>query len=366
MSSYYFSGLTLGKVSKLYPQSNMVDIMLFDGSVLKKVQVMTPNASSRAGLVNLPIPKYETEMGKRFSPLGEAKIAESDVIAVVGFLGDSNLNPVVLGFLFPELNEILCDTEDQKGNQDGTQFLWKHESNVYVRVAKGDKRYNDDGGSDPITPDIEISHPSGLYLKIGRNAGTGYPNYTNVLEPIVNWDKNVRPFKKVNPDTGKADPAPYIHLYHPSGTYLTIDTEGSMSAYIVKDVGVTVEGNVTELIKGDVGRTIQGNVNEVIQGTYDQNVKQKVTTLWEADFDGTVKGDAITSIEGDSTESVDGNLTESVDGNLNKTITGAAIEAYQSSLGKTVSGTETDSVTGAWNRSSSASIDDAAPSVTHN
>ena len=272
-------------------------------------------------------------MEDRQAPLAQAEQTESDVIAVVGYLGDSNLNPVVFGFLFPELSEILCGI-DQKGNTDGTQFLWKHESNVYVRVAKGDKRYNDDGGSDPITPDIEISHPGRLYIKIGRNAGSGYPDYTNVLEPITNWDKNVRPFKKINPDTDKADPAPFIHIYHPSGTYLTIDTEGSMTAYIVKDVDITVEGDVTELIKGDVSRTIRGNVTEEIDGTLDQNVKQDVTLTYEADISETVSGDS----------------TENVSGDLSKTISGA----------------ETDSVTGAWNRSSDTSIDDSAPSVTHN
>jgi hypothetical protein len=298
---------------------------------LKDVQVAVSYASSRCGSSGLPISEYEKDMMDKDIPLSSARIKESDAYAVVGFLGGSIQRPICFGFLFPEENEILCGT-DQKGNEDGTQFLWKHESNVYVRVAKGDKRYNDDGGSDPITPDIEISHPSGLYLKIGRNAGSGYPDYTSVLEPITNWDKEIRPFKKMNPKSDEADPAPFVHLYHPSGTYLTIDTEGSVTAYIVKDVGVT-------------------------EGTLDQTVKQNVTQTFEADFDGTVKGDA--------TESVEGDLTESVDGTLDKTITGAATEAYQSSLGKTVSGTETDDVTGAWNRSSSASIKDTAPVINH-
>jgi hypothetical protein len=351
-----FAGLTLGKVYKVSSAANMVDIMLLDGTILKDVQVAVSYASSRCGSSGLPISEYEKDMMDKDIPLSSARIKESDAYAVVGFLGGSIQRPICFGFLFPEENEILCGT-DQKGNEDGTQFLWKHESNVYVRVAKGDKRYNDDGGSDPITPDIEISHPSGLYLKIGRNAGSGYPDYTSVLEPITNWDKEIRPFKKMNPKSDEADPAPFVHLYHPSGTYLTIDTEGSVTAYIVKDVGVTVEGDVTELIKGNVDRTIKGDVTEIIEGTLDQTVKQNVTQTFEADFDGTVKGDA--------TESVEGDLTESVDGTLDKTITGAATEAYQSSLGKTVSGTETDDVTGAWNRSSSASIKDTAPVINH-
>src|SRR4030042_460780 len=109
------------------------------------------------------------------NPLSNAKQNESDVWAIIGFLGGSVLRPIVLGFLFPEENEVLCGS-DQVGNEDGTQFLWKHESNVYVRVAKGDRRE-----AEPITPDIEINHPSGLFIKIGRDT---------TLTPITNWDKD--------------------------------------------------------------------------------------------------------------------------------------------------------------------------------
>jgi len=260
-----FTGLTIGKVSFIYPEANMVDIVMYDGSILKQVQVMTPNASSRGGATGLPVSKYEAEMldrKKRPLPLNNAKVTESDVFAVLGFIGGSVVAPFVLGFLFPENCELLCG-RDQKGNEDGTQFLWKHESNVYVRVAKGDKRYNDDGGSDPITPDIEISHPSGLFIKIGRNA---------VLEPITNWDKDIRPFKKFNPESNDADPAPYVHISHPSGDYLTIDPDGNLIEYFVKDVTRTIKGDLDETIEGDVTRTIKGDITETINGDESKTV----------------------------------------------------------------------------------------------
>jgi hypothetical protein len=356
-----FSGITIGKVYKISSAGNMIDVMLMDGTILKNVQVTVSFTSSRSGSAGLPISIYEEDMMDRKSPLASAKISESDSWAVIAFLGGSMQRPICLGFIFPEENEMLCGT-DQKGNEDGTQFLWKHESNVYLRVAKGDKRYNDDGGSDPITPDIEVSHPSGLYIKIGRNAGSGYPDYTNVLEPITNWDKDIRPFRKLNPkktedNEDKADPAPFVHLYHPSGTYLTIDTEGSVVAYIVKDVGITVEGNVTELIKGDVDRTVKGYVNETIEGTFDQTVKQKVTTTWEDDFSGTIKGDATEEIDGTLDKTVKENVTETLQADVSRTISGDVTQ--------NISGTETDTVTGAWQRNSSASIKDSAPRIDH-
>ena len=254
-----FSGITIGKVfPKVSSAANMVDVMLLDGTVLKDVQVTVPYASSRCGSTGLPISKYEEDMmdhsGVKDHPLSAAKITESDVYAVVGFLGGSMQRPIVLGFLFPENCEILCG-KDQKGNEDGTQFLWKHESNVYARVTKG--YLGAEGSQDPITPDIEISHPSGLFIKIGRNT---------TLEPITNWDKDIRPFKKLNPETNSADPAPYIYIYHPSGDRITIDPDGNLIEYFVKDVTRTILGNVIENISGNYTRNITKDLSDTIGG----------------------------------------------------------------------------------------------------
>jgi hypothetical protein len=261
-----FNGLTIGKVSFVYPEANMVDIVMYDGSILKQVQVMTPFASSRTGSVNLPVSKYNEEMLNRNKrlPLNNAKINESDVFAVLGFIGGSVIAPFVLGFLFPENCEILCG-RDQKGNEDGTQFLWKHESNVYVRVAKG---YNEEGSTGQITPDIEISHPSGLFIKIGRNT---------TLEPITNWDKEIRPFKKVNPETNSADPAPYIYISHPSGDYLIIDPAGNLTEYLVGNVTRTILGDVIENISGNYTRTITKDLSDTIGGDAIKDVTGTLT-----------------------------------------------------------------------------------------
>lgn len=258
-----FSGLTIGRVYNVYPEANMVDVMLFDGTLLSRIQIMGSYSSSFSGVVNLPLPKYkdankDVSMIDREYPLKDASYQESDVIAVVGFLGGSIERPIVLGFLFPEQNEILCKGKDQKGNKDGTQFLWKHESNVYTRVAKGDTKDE--------TPEIEISHPSGLLIKIGNNS---------TRTEIVNWDRNIRPFKWKNRDTNNLDPAPYLHIFHPSGTYFTVDPDGNVTAYVV--------GNMNETVRGDVNRLVEGNETETIKGS--------LTRIVEGDESSTVKGD---------------------------------------------------------------------------
>lgn len=279
-----FSGITIGKVYKVSSAGNMVDVILLDGTVLKDVQVTVSFASSRSGSTGLPISDYKEDMMDKDLPLSSARITESDAYAVVGFLGGSIQRPIVLGFLFPENCEILCG-RDQKGNKDGTQFLWKHESNVYVRVAKG---YTDTTvDMDPVTPtpDIEIGHPSGLLIKIGAiDLGAGWSNPDPVLRAqarhprteVTNWDKDIRPFKYQNPETNKADPAPYFLIYHPSGTYISIspsgetwiDTIAKLNVEVHGDMSVEVDGNVTRTIKGNLTETIQGDATTEVKGTW--------------------------------------------------------------------------------------------------
>ena len=257
-----YNGLTLGKVYNVYSEANMVDVMLFGGSLFKKVQVMVGYASSQIGSVGLALSKYkaagaihEDEMLHRKLPLQEAGQDESDVVAVIAFLGGSIIRPIVLGFLFPEENELLC-SRTQKGNEDGSMFLWKHGSNSYVRVSKGSKLGE--------TAEIEISHPSGCFIKIGGDS---------VRTIITNYDTKIRPFNPNNPVTKQPDPAPYLSVIHPSGTTLVIDPEGNVDINVVGDVTKTVEGNVTETIKGDVTQTIKGDVNRTVEGAETTTVK---------------------------------------------------------------------------------------------
>ncbi len=271
-----FNGLTIGKVSKVYPEANMVDIVMYDGSILKQVQVMTPNASSRGGVAGLPVSSYEADMldrNKRPLPLNNAKVTESDVFAVLGFIGGSIIAPFVLGFLFPENCEILCG-RDQKGNEDGTQFIWKHDSNVYVRVAKGypagEGEDRDGSGGTSITPDIEISHPSGCLIKIGNvDYGAGFSGQRT---EITNWDKDIRPFKHLNPQTGIADPAPSVLITHPSGTYIVIMPSGETWIDTTGNLGIEVHGDMSEEVDGNVTRTYHGNVTETIEGNESKTV----------------------------------------------------------------------------------------------
>jgi hypothetical protein len=360
------SGLSLGKVSSIYPESNMVDIVLFDGTVFQKVQVLSGYASSRSGISCLPIPEYKNSSNQfinlvdKNNPLGMAGQTENDIFVVVGYLGGYLLNPVVIGFLFPEDCEVLCG-RDSKGNEDGSMFLWKHESNVYVRVAKGYEAGSEDrdgAGGTQVTPDIEISHPSGTFIKIGQFDYN--KDHSEQRAPITNWDSvnQIREFQNLNPITKKADPAPVIIINHSSGTYVVIEASGAVFIKSESNLGIEVLGEMTEEVTGNLTRTYHGNVIEVIDGTLNQTVTGKVTQTYEDDLEKTVSGDVTEDIDGKLDLTIGDDVTETLQGDVTKNVTGDVTQ--------NITGKETDTITGAWQRTSSTSIKDSAPSVKHN
>lgn len=247
------AGISIAKVHKVYPEANMVDVMLMDGSLLQKLQVVTPYASSRTGLVDLPIPEYEKSLLDKEFPLLPCNPDESDVFAVVAFIDNSLFKAIVIGFLFPEDNELLCHRENQPGNEKASQYLFKHTSNVYTRIA--------DNG------DIEISHPSGVFIKIGSSTDK---------TAINNFDYASRPFKWKDPKTNELAPAPYMIIQHPSGNYYTVDPEGNVTEYIVGNVTRTIKGTLTETIEGVVSRTMNDEVTEVAEGKWSKESKEKI------------------------------------------------------------------------------------------
>jgi hypothetical protein len=321
-----FRGLSLGKVYNVYSEANMVDVMLFNGTLLEKIQVLVSYASSRSGGAGLPVPKYFDNSGKeilmidRADPLSPAGPGESDVWAVVGYLGGYLINAVVLGFLYPEECEVLCG-RDSKGNEDGSMFLWKHDTtNAYVRVAKAypnsGEAWEAPGKTGQGTPDIEINHPSGTIVKIGNvdyNAG-----FDGQRTPIVNWDSEnqLRTFQPLNPVTEKADPAPSVLISHPSGTYAVIMPSGETWIHTPTgaNLGIECGGDMTEEVFGDLTRTYHGKVTETIEKTYDQTVTGKVTQDFKDDLDFKVEGDATETFDKDVTENYQENFTRNVSG----------------------------------------------------
>src|SRR5437868_14691257 len=129
--------LRQGIVVANHPEDHSVDlVMLDDGARMVGVQILTSNGSGRTGSFSMsPV----TREGEKWDI---TKITDQDQIAIVGFL---NSYPVVLGFLYPQVNQINLMSDKAS--------YFRHQSDVEVIV-------NEYGA-------MTIRHPGGLQIKIG-------------------------------------------------------------------------------------------------------------------------------------------------------------------------------------------------------
>lgn len=63
------------------------------------------------------------------------------------------------------------------------------------------------------------------------------------------------------------DGAGIIHIYHNSGTEVTIQADGSVIENVVADLTRNITGNVTETINGNFSRTVEGTTSENTSGS---------------------------------------------------------------------------------------------------
>lgn len=125
-------------VVEVYPNGHAVDlVMLDDGTRHYGVQIQTMNGSTRSGTVDLP------EIPKRDNKWDITQATGQDMIATVDFIGR---NPVVTGFLYPQINQMLLKDKKTK--------LFRHQSDV-TQTIDGDGN-------------IQVTHPSGFYVRIGE------------------------------------------------------------------------------------------------------------------------------------------------------------------------------------------------------
>jgi hypothetical protein len=189
-----------GLVTAVHPEDHSVDlIMADDGSPMIGVQVLTPNGSTRSGTVDLPAIKAT-------NPRDVSKATDQDMHAIVGFVGR---HPVVTGFLYPQVNQML--------HTDPQLRMDRHQSDVITTV---------DGDGN-----IQLAHPSGLYLRIG-----GTP------EKVDYAGKNADASLTVDRNTSTT---PYVRLSMPGGkAVLTIAPDGAVSLTTETTIDVTAQGNI--------------------------------------------------------------------------------------------------------------------------
>lgn len=186
-----------------HPDDHSVDLVMSDdGSRLVGVQVQVPSGSTRTGTVDLPAVPEKANKWDITDP------TDQEMIALVDKFGSGV--PVVTGFIYPQINQIL--------SKDPKRRLSRHQSDVQWSI---------DGDGN-----IQLVHPSGTYVRIGESADVEETAGANA-DANAAVDRNTG--RKVNVRIGMA-----------GGTaVLTIAPDGAVSLTTQSTVNVDAQGAVT-------------------------------------------------------------------------------------------------------------------------
>lgn len=215
------NGLQFARVVATHPQSNSVDVVLMeDGRRLSGVQVMAKSAGGDFGSYGLGIP---TQTGYEASTT-----RKRDVFALVGWAGR---NPVVLGFMFPQVNQMLFEDVDQRNAE---RSIDRHPSDLYSFI---------DGEGN-----LEVRHPSGAFIRIAEDPDS---EDLNEKDFMTKWKTENNVDRKV-----------HIHVQQADGkAWVDIDTDGNITVFgpvlhvdapkAIFTGNVTIEGSLN--VAGAIG-----------------------------------------------------------------------------------------------------------------
>lgn len=197
------------------PETNGVDIVLLqDGRRFSGVQILAKSAGGDFGSYGIGIP---TETGYEATTT-----RKRDIFAVVGFVGT---NPVIFGFLFPQVTQMLFEGTEDKITE---RSMERHPSDVYSFI--------DGEGS------FEWHHPSGAYIRIAEDPAFEDLEKKDYLEQ---WEIKNNLTRRV-----------HIHVEQKDGlAWVDIDPDGN----IVVNGPVLLVQTPKSIFEGNV--TIEGSLN---------------------------------------------------------------------------------------------------------
>lgn len=187
--------LRRGRVIAVNNPQRRVDVAMEQGEVIRDVPVLSGFAGTHVGTpfvgtVDNPAGTQSTGSG----PYADMTPSlTNDVFAIVGYITGNLHQPYVLGFLFPEQFETSFKDIEVEKHANGMHMAWTVDG-------------------------LEISHPSGFYIKVG----------TGVAKTVLNganYDSRAVPFDDTK---GTASAAPDVVFGHPSGFSLRITSTGSL------------------------------------------------------------------------------------------------------------------------------------------
>lgn len=208
--------MKLAKVVAVRP-GNKVDLLFLDnGQRVPGVSVMSGMASSSSGQLGLVTPDAQGEADPYVAP----QRSNRDLIACVGFYGNV---PVVQGFLYPEISEMIFQDPDR-----------------YVLRTASDFVHTVDGSAN-----AEWWHPSGAFIRMGVDTAH---------DDLKGKDKN----RKFNPKRN-ADKKVHIYIEQAGGTAsVDIAPNGKITITSASDIKFDIAGNSTINVGGNVEAAVAG------------------------------------------------------------------------------------------------------------
>ncbi len=207
--------LRLARVAAVHPEDHSVDlVMVDDGSRYAGVQVLAPTAGTDAGVFDMPEPSAG---GDKWS-LSERR--DRDILAVASMLAGAAV-PIVLGFLYPQVNGMLFADKNRR--------VMRHASDVYTSI---------DGDGN-----MEVAHPNGTYLRIGTS-----PDHEDLTGQ--DFDGNWKITKNTGASTHlklviKAGGAEKASLHIDPGGNITLEHTGTLVVNTDGTANLTAGGAVT-------------------------------------------------------------------------------------------------------------------------
>lgn len=199
-----------GIVVATHPEDHSVDlVMVDDGSRLSGVQVMSANASSRSGSIDMPAVPEKKNKWDITEKTGQ------EMIAMVGYVGGRH--PVVTGFLYPQVNQMLFKDPKMRFN--------RHQSDV-MSYTDGDGNFG-------------IMHPSGAFIQVGEK-----PEKPELADQ--NADVSLKPDR----NTGKK-----VFLRVALGgnaVEVTMTPDGTCTVKMKQDFNVEAEGDINLKAEGNI------------------------------------------------------------------------------------------------------------------
>ncbi len=221
-----------GIVVDTHPEDMSVDlVMVDDASRLIGIQLLG-NGSERSGSVDLP------EVPTKKDKWDLTELTGQEIHAVIDYVGRT---PVVVGFLYPQVNQMLFKDKKLKFS--------RHQSDFYT-VTDGDGN-------------MEMHHPSGWYCRIAES-----PDHVDLtgknVDGTLAFDRNTERslYMRVHMPGGAAvltiDPSGHGDMYFASGLDVRSDKHISFTA--VEDISLTSQANINTTASGDTKITSTGNV----------------------------------------------------------------------------------------------------------